>query len=275
VTQLVKKAVIPAAGSGTRLKPLTKYNPKELLPVGDKPILQHVVEMYLASGISQFCVITSPKKTLLQDFLTGSWHPNALPYQRDHSFYERLKNCQLFFCTQKEPYGVADAIALAEDFVGAEPFACIMPDCLLFSERPFLGQLLETFSKYRKNTIGTVLIDHLESKRYGNVGVLQATPLDDQCFSIESLSNKTRSPLKIPRGRRVQKGFGGGIYLPGYFGLIDVIRPSVEGEIDDVPIHHILIRENNLLGVPLQGEPFDTGHLLGYRAAVRFAGRPN
>lgn len=275
VQSLVKKVVIPAAGFGTRLKPLTQFIPKELLPIGDKPMLQHMMEMYLDAGMTEFCIITNPHKPEIREFVTGNYRSAGLPYKPNPAFYRRLKSCKICFITQPEPKGVADAISLAGEFVGNEPFGCIMPDCLLFSDTPFFSQLTDSFSNYRKNIIGTVRINPTEAKRYGNVGLLQTIPLDDRCFSIRALSGKSDTPLQVPLGQQIQKGFGGGIYLPEYFDLIDVIRPDAKGEIDDVPIHHILINENNLLGVPLEGKSFDTGHPFGFRAAVHYAGRPD
>lgn len=273
MSENITKAVIPAAGLGARLRPLTTHIPKELLPVGGKPMIQHTLEMYMASGISEFCVITSPHKPLLKDFITGSWKPPALPFHRDIAFYRRMEQCRIVFVTQNKPGGLADAVSLARDFVGNEPFACIMPDCLLFSDRPLARQLIEVFQRYKKNVIGTVLIKGDDVRRFGNVGVLRADRLDDRSFAIKFLSDKKREPLTVEPGGTVHKGFGGGIYLPEYFDLVEVIRPSVKGEVDDVPIHQILIKEGKLLGVLLEGAAFDAGHLLGFRAAVHYVGR--
>ena len=270
----VRKAVIPVAGRGTRLDPLTRYLPKELLPVGDKPILQHVMEMYLASGIVEFFVITSRNKPQIRDFLTGTYQAASLPYRRDNAFYERIAPCRMIFVNQEKPWGVAHAISLARDFVSDEPFSCIMPDCLLFSDKPFLGQLTTAFSIHGQNTIGTIRIGYSDAKRYGNVGMITAEPVDHVSFRVRSLSPKTRSTLHVSVGNTAQKGFGGGIYLPDYFELVERIQPDTTGEIDDVAIHQLLIDQECLLGVSLEGTPFDTGHPLGYRSAVMFAGRP-
>jgi UTP-glucose-1-phosphate uridylyltransferase len=110
--------------------------------------------------------------------------------------------------------------------------------------------------------------------RFGNVGRLRTNLLDENCFSIRSLSDKTTEPLSINPGEQIHKGFGGGIYLPEYFDLVEIAnRHATNDEIDDVPIHHMLIEKESLLGIALQGSPFDVGHPLGYRAAVHFAGR--
>lgn len=273
VFKSVTKAVIPAAGLGTRLRPLTNHIPKELLPAGEKPLIQHTLEMYMESGICEFCIITGSHKPLLKDFITGNWSPPALPFRRDEDLYRRLAQCRTAFITQDTPKGVADTVSLARDFVGNEPFACIMPDCLLFSDKPFAQQLMEVFQRHKNNVIGTVLIKGNEVQRFGNVGLLRTDQLDDQSFAIRFLSDKKRQPLSVRPGAVVHKGFGGGIYLPEYFDLVEVIRPRVKGEVDDVPIHQILVREGKLLGALLEGAAFDAGHPSGFRAAVHYAGR--
>lgn len=269
----VTKAVIPAAGLGTRLMPMTRHIPKELLPVGAKPVIQYAMENHMVAGISEFCIITSPNKPQLHDFLTGNWKPSALPFTKDEVFYSRLTQCRTVFVTQSHPKGVADAVGLAQDFVGNEPFLCIMPDCLLFGEKSHAQQLLQVFENQDKNLIGTVLIRNADVERFGNVGKLQTKRLTSACFLITSLSDKNPKPLTAKPGEIIHKGFGGGIYLPEYFGLIEEIRARAKGEVDDVPIHQILIERGRLLGVLLEGEAFDVGHPLGLRAAARYIGR--
>jgi len=273
VSQDVTKAVIPAAGLGTRLKPLTAHMPKELLPIGAKPMIQYTLEMYMASGISELCIITSPQKGLIKDFVTGDWWPPALPFSRDEVFHKNLEGCRTVFLTQKEPKGVADAISLARDFVGNEPFACVMPDCLLFSNEPMAKQLMRAFRRCKTNVMGTIFIKGDAIRCFGNVGVLQTEKADDDCPAIISLSDKKEEPLSGNPEAVIHKGFGGGIYLSEYFQLLEATRPHTEGEVDDVPIHQILARKGTLVGIPLKGVAFDAGHPLGYRAAARFAGR--
>jgi UTP--glucose-1-phosphate uridylyltransferase len=269
----VNKAVIPAAGLGTRLDPLTRHTPKELLPIGEKPLIQHHLEMYMDSGIREFCIIISPEKEQLRDFVTGDWTPPVFPFEKDPRFYNQLEQCRIMFATQASPDGVADAVGLAKEFVEDDPFACVMPDCLLFSDNPHIQQLLPTFQKYGKSVIGAVVITGAEAQRFGNVGLLSRQELDEESFLITSLSDKTPEPITVKPGETAFKGFGGGIYMPEYFELIKEIRPHAGDEVDDVPIHHILIKQGRLLGALLKGAAFDTGHPLGFRAAAHYVGR--
>jgi UTP--glucose-1-phosphate uridylyltransferase len=236
-------------------------------------MIQYTLEMYMDSGISQFCIITRSHKSLLKNFLSGDWSPRLLPYQRDESLYRRLAQRRIVFITQEVPKGVADAVWLAKDFVGNEPFACIMPDCLLFSPTPFAQQLIEVFQRHRKNVIGTVLIRSSDIGRFGNVGLLRADGLDDRSFEIRFLSDKKQVPISVSYGTLVHKGFGGGIYLPEYFELVEMVHSGVNGEVDDVPVHQTLIEKGELLGALLEGAAFDAGHPLGFRAAVHYVGR--
>jgi len=236
-------------------------------------MIQYHLEMCISAGISEFCIIISPEKVQLRDFVTGDWAPPTLPFEKDLRFYNQLKQCRIVFAMQSAPRGVANAVGLARAFVGNDPFTCIMPDCLLFSDTSFAQQLIPAFQRYRKSVAGVVLITGAEVKRFGNVGVLQTQKLDSGCFLITSLSDKTSEPLTAMPGETIYKGFGGGIYLPEYFELIDKIRPRAKGEVDDVPIHQMLVEQGKLLGVVLQGAAFDAGHPLGFRAAAHYAGR--
>lgn len=269
----VTTAIIPAAGLGTRLHPLTRYLPKELLPVGEKPMIQYALEGYLDSDIRDFCIVISPEKERVRRFLTDGPRAAGLPFRHDAGFLSRLRSCRITYLIQERPAGVADAVALARGVVGSRPFACIMPDCLLFADRPFLKQLIATHETYRTNVIATIRIAGPDLARFGNVGLLESLPLDDHAVRITSLSPKRRAPLVASGTGSFQKGFGGGIYLPEYFHLADAVPPDRRGEVDDVPIHEAMIDHGNLLGVLLEGTPFDAGHPLGYRAAAYFLGR--
>jgi UTP--glucose-1-phosphate uridylyltransferase len=236
-------------------------------------MIQHNLEMCMAGGITEFCIIISPRKAQLRDFVTGEWTPPALPFEKDLRFYNQIKRCRVTFAIQPAPAGVADAVGLAESFVGNEPFVCIMPDCLLFSDKPHVQQLLPAFHRHGKSVVGTILITGTETQRFGNVGMLSTQELDGECFRIISLSGKTAEPIPAKPGETICKGFGGGIYTPEYFNLIEEVRPQAGDEVDDIPIHHRLVEQGRLLGVVLKGVAFDAGHPLGLRSVAHYAGR--
>ena len=192
-------------------------------------MIQVAMETHMAAGISEFFIITSPEKPQLEHFLTGRWKPPAFPFERDLNFFRKLRQCRLVFAVQDWPTGVANAIAMAEDFVEEEPFVCIMPDCILFSDVSHTRQALDVFEKHGLNVIGTIAVQSRDVGRFGNVGILSMEKLDGNAFLITSLSDKTPEPIKAKPGETVYKGFGGGVYLPDYFGLISSIRPTAAG----------------------------------------------
>ncbi len=252
---LVKKGIIPAAGLGTRMLPLTKGTPKEMLTVGSKPMIQHAVEMNLASGIREICIIINPKKTVIRDFLVEQCNTYA-------SYKPRLD-----FLYQPQPKGLADAIYLAKGFIDNEPFALTMPDAILFSETPAIAQLIHAFLKYNQDMVGVIHVGHEEIHLYGNVGVLDIAYIEEDVIKVNSYSNKRPGRLKVQLGQRIAKSFGVGIYLPHYFDHIDAVRPTINDELDDVPVLQRLIQDKGLLGLLIRGRAFDVGNPDGYQAA--------
>jgi len=258
---MVRKAVIPAAGKGRRMQELSHGLPKELLPVGGKPMIQRAIEMHVRSGIEQMAVVLSPEKHSIRDLLTSKRFA-------DPEFCVLLDHVELVFFEQVEPLGVAHAVSLAHDFIGKEPFALVMPDCFLFSETPFLSQLVQIYHKRPLDMIGFVRLEQSRSTQFGNVGLLRLEPVEPPLYRILELSDKKAGSVEFS-GPVHPKGFAGGIYGPDYFDLIPS-GPGRSGEMDDVPIHQDLIRRGRLYGVELEGAPFDLGNPEGYRAAERF-----
>ena len=260
---MIRKAIIPAAGKGRRVKALSRGVAKEMLHVGGKPMIQRAVEMHVRSGIERIAVILSPEKQSIRDFLTSNrFGPE------DREFRNLLERVELVFFEQAEPLGVAQAVSLARDFVGKEPFALVMPDCFLFSKVPFLSQLIRIYSKRPKAMIGFVRLDRNRSSQFGNVGLLRVEPVEPPLYRILELSDKETGSVRFSEQTR-PKGFAGGIYGPDYFDLIRK-EPAASGEIDDVPIHQDLVRGGKLYGVELEGTAFDLGIPEGYRFAERF-----
>jgi len=221
-------------------------------------MIQHAVEMNLNSGIKEICLIINEKKTVIRDFLMKKWE-EYLSYK-----------CKFTFLCQSQPKGLADAVYLAKEFVGDEPFALCMPDAILFSKTPTVLQLTHAFLKYNQNVIGVIYINAEEANLFGNAGVLDITYLEKDIFRVNRVSDKGPGTLKIDPGQPVARSFGVGIYLSHYFDYIDAVRPAVRGELDDVPVLQKIIQDKNLLGVLLEGKGFDVGNLDGYYAANNY-----
>ena len=258
----VAKAIIPAAGLGTRMRSLAGNRPKELLEIGGKPLIAHAVEGIARSGIAQVAVVVSPAKERIRQVLLERY-PGRL-----------LGACELIFIMQGRPLGVADAVSRCRDFTEGEPFALVMPDNILMEGPPVIGQLLPYFARHGLDTIGAMRLAGEALQCFGNVGFLDGELLPDEAgrlFRVRHYSDKRREPVELQSGRTVLKGFGCGVFLPHFFDLIEEWRPRLTGEVDEVPVLQTLAREGRLLGVELVGRGFDAGNPDGFRAATDFA----
>lgn len=258
----VAKAVIPAAGLGTRMRSLAGDLPKELLEIGGKPLIARAVEGIARSGIIQVAVVVSPAKEGIRQFLLERY-PGGV-----------LGACELVFIMQDRPLGVADAVSRCRDFTEGEPFALMMPDNILMEGLPAIGQLLPYFARHGLDTIGAMRLAGEALQCFGNVGFLDVEVLPDEVgrlFRVRHYSEKRREPVELQPKRTVLKGFGCGIFLPHFFDLIEEWRPRLTVEVDEVPVLQTLARQGRLLGVELVGQGFDAGNPEGFRAARDFA----
>jgi UTP-glucose-1-phosphate uridylyltransferase len=258
----VAKAIIPAAGLGTRMRLIAGDLPKELLEIGGKPLIAHAVEGMARSGITQVAVVVSPAKEGIRQVLR-EMYPGG-----------RLGPCELVFIMQHQALGVADAVSHCRDFTEREPFALVMPDNVLIEGPPVIGQLLPYFARHELDTIGAMRLTGEALQCFGNVGLLDVEVLPDETghlFRVHHYSDKRREPVELQPGRAVLKGFGCGVFLPHFFDLIEEWRPRLTGEVDEVPVLQTLAREGRLLGVELIGRGFDAGNPEGFRAATAFA----
>jgi UTP--glucose-1-phosphate uridylyltransferase len=258
----VARAVLPAAGLGTRMHALTGDSPKELLEIGGKPLIARAVESIARSGIIQVAVVVSPAKEGIRQFLLERY-PGGV-----------FGTCELAFIMQDRPLGVADAVSRCRDFAEGEPFALMMPDNILLEGLPVIGQLLPYFVQHGLDTIGAMRLAGGALQCFGNVGFLDVEVLPDEAgrlFRVRHYSDKRREPVELQPEATVLKGFGCGIFLPHFFDLIEEWRPRLTGEVDEVPVLQTLARQGRLLGVELLGQGFDAGNPEGFLAARDFA----
>jgi UTP--glucose-1-phosphate uridylyltransferase len=268
----VRKAIIPAAGLGTRVRGIAGDLPKELLTVAAKPLIVHAVEGLAASGVRQIGVVISPAKESIRQFLLGE-PPAFLAPQLDAHLKVLLRACEFLFFIQPKPAGLADAVSLCKDFVGNEPFVVVMPDNIMLDGLPVVSQLLPFFCRKPQDMLGAISLEPEEALRFGNVGILEteAIPGENKRLSrVCHFSDKSGDPLNIPAGTEVLKNFAGSIFLPHFFDHIEQCRPRADGELDDVPVIQALTREKTLLAVVLRGKGFDVGSPAGYWAANRY-----
>lgn len=266
--QKVTKAIIPAAGYGTRMLPLTKDTPKEMLPVHRKPMIHHVVEEAVASGIEQVCVVIRKGKDVIRHYFENQEHP--LPYYAEGiPDLENLRDrCKIFFLYQETPRGIGDALLCAKDFVANDSFAMLVPDQLFVGDTPPIMQL------QRHELPGPCIVSSLirlsdeQFKFFQGARRFVCEDLDEytdvmaitRIVADEDETQDDGDPMVWPRG------FGRTIFPPEIFPFLgEDFANSHTGEVDLMKTFDAAIGEVKNYGVYLEGEVFDLGTLASYR----------
>ncbi len=224
----ITKCIIPAAGLGTRLLPATKSQPKEMVPVGRKPVIQHVVEEAVGAGITEILVITGARKRSIEDHFDRDHQLQQMLKEKGNSallreidFLDRL-NARIFYTRQSEPTGLADAVLLGESFVGGEPFAVSLGDTIIQSYEggSFLWKLID--SHVRSGATATVAVEEVEPERLGRFGVVKPRMIDGLSMRLEDLVEKP-SPKEAPSNLAIAARY---VFEPDIF---DAIRRTPLG----------------------------------------------
>lgn len=267
----VKKILIPMAGEGTRMMPLTQSIPKELLPIGYKPMFQYALEEAIEVGVKDVCIIVNEKKKIaIHDYLLGSVRGKQVKSRYLIELKKLVLSCNIKFLCQPEPRGLADALYRCKGFVGNEPFIIALPDNVFFSSTPSLRQMLPAFYKYQKGVLGLIKVSSREAKRFGNCGKVLCTRRSRNVYQLNKLYNKKPGAFLVKKGEVAIRMFSRQILLPDYFDYIERVKDKGREEQDDVPVLQQMIREKELLGCVLKGKGFDVGNWRGYFAANKF-----
>jgi UTP--glucose-1-phosphate uridylyltransferase len=251
----VRKALIPAAGRGTGMQPVTWAVPKELLPVGTRPAIHRVVEEAAAAGLDRIGVVLAPGKELIRDYLETARHRGEFP------------GLAFDYLTQEEPTGLAEAISLSRSFTGDDPFALLLPDNVLLAPGYRLAALTELFDRSGKDVVGILALDSSQSGRYGNSGLFEGRSPEPGVFEILKLQDKGPGRLEIPPGETVLRACGRYVCRPHVLRWIDELRPRIRREFDEVPVYQRIAADGGLLGRILPPPLFDVGHPAGFLAA--------
>lgn len=268
----IKKAVIPAAGFGTRFLPQTKAMPKEMLPIVDKPVIQYVVEEAVASGIEDIVVVTGSQKRAIEDHFdkTNAELLENLQASGKTDLIEatdRISEMANFiYVRQKGPYGNGTPVLAAEPIIEDEPFAVLWGDEFIYSKPPRLQQIIDVYEKYGGIVLSGVRIEKKENlKRYG-IAALEEVPGEEKVFKITSIVEKPEpesAPSNLATG-------GAYIFPPEIFGALREVKPGRDGEIWLIDAINMLAKQ----GVPVygveiaNGKYYDTGNKLEYMKAV-------
>lgn len=266
----VRKAILPAAGLGTRFLPATKASPKEMLPLVDKPLIQYAVEEAVASGIEDIIVITGRGKRAIEDHfdrsveleenLKGDGKAQLLSQIRHIS---NLAN----FCyvRQSEALGLGHAVLCAQHLIGDEPFAVLLSDEIIDSPVPALAQLIHTFKKRRGAVLGIQEVPHQEVNRYG---IISPNRIADGLYKVSDLVEKP-APANAPSDLAV---IGRYVLPPEIFPILRKTRPGKNGEIQLTDALKELARTSPMYAVEVKGNRYDAGDKLGFLiATVEFA----
>ncbi|MFJ5623715.1 UTP--glucose-1-phosphate uridylyltransferase [Peribacillus loiseleuriae] len=263
---MIKKAIIPAAGYGTRGLPITKVVPKELFPIGVKPAIHYVVEEALASGIEEILFIVSQSKNLIADYFDRSLELEAfLEKKQSTHLLEKNKIPDIHIQYIRQPYakGLGDAILLGKNFVGNEPFAVLLPDEIIFDkETTGLNQLIKVYEKHKKSVLG---LYEVEKHLLSNYGVVKSKKIKNEISKVISIVEK---PAKNPPSNLAV--IGRYVFNPEIFSYLERITPGVGYEIQLTDAINEMMETENFFGTTILGKRFDISRFEEFLAANQY-----
>ena len=257
----VRKAVVLAAGYGTRFLPATKAQPKETLPLVDKPIIQYTVEEAAASGLEQVIIVTAAGKRAVEDHFARSLELERV--LREKGEHRRLKEIRritelahIVYVRQKEQLGIGDAVLTAREVVGDEPFVLFFPDDVIVSEPPAARQLIDVFEAHGSSVLAVEEVPPEEVESYG---IVDGEPVADGVYRVRALVEKPK-PEEAPSRLGI---VGRYVLTPEIFDALARTPPGKGGEIQITDGLALLLRDQPMFACRLQGRRYDTGRPLG------------
>lgn len=266
----VRKAVIPAAGLGTRFLPATKAQPKEMLPIVDKPTIQYIVEEAVAAGIEDIIIISGRGKRAVEDHFDKSYElENMLKQKNKIAMLEVVENisklANIYYVRQKEPKGLGHAIYRAKSFIGNEPFAVMLGDDIVRSDIPCIGQMINKYNEFGNSVIGLQKVDISDVSSYGVIGGEQVA---DRLYNIKEMVEKP-AIADAPSNLAIMGRY---IINPEIFGCIERTKPGKNDEIQLTDALAMLLENQNIYGYEFTGKRYDVGNKLGFlKATVEIA----
>jgi UTP--glucose-1-phosphate uridylyltransferase len=274
MTMKVRKAVFPAAGLGTRFLPATKAQPKEMLPLVDKPIIQYGVEEAMASGCDQILIITGRGKQAIEDHFDVSYELETMLEQRNKTDLLQIVRSisdmiHVAYVRQKEALGLGHAVLMARELVGNEPFAVLLADDVIDAKVPCLKQMVEVFDQTQCSVLATQII---EGKMISSYGVLDVKPVDSRfgarLYEIKNMVEKPK-PEDAPSNLAI---IGRYILTPAIFECLANTPAGSGGELQLTDGMRMLLKKEKMYAYVYEGRRHDTGDKLGFlKATVEFA----
>ncbi|WP_309568618.1 UTP--glucose-1-phosphate uridylyltransferase GalU [Paenibacillus sp. sptzw28] len=258
----IRKAIIPAAGLGTRFLPATKAMPKEMLPIVDTPTIQYIVEEAVASGIEDIIIVTGKGKRAIEDHFDNS-------FELEHNLREKgkfdlldevqksSKMADIHYIRQKEPKGLGHAVWCARKFIGNEPFAVLLGDDIVRSEKPCLQQMIELFDYHQKSIVGIKPVPNEEVSRYG---IVNGVMINEKLYNVLELIEKP--PLKVaPSNLAIMGRY---LLTPSIFDILSSLEVGTGGEIQLTDAISLLGKQERVLAYHFDGIRYDVGEKLGF-----------
>ncbi|MEG0615299.1 MAG: UTP--glucose-1-phosphate uridylyltransferase GalU [Oscillospiraceae bacterium] len=259
----ITKAVIPAAGLGTRVLPATKAMPKEMLPIIDKPAIQYIVEEAVKSGITDILIIISRGKSTVED------HFDRAPELERHlmeggaakkDLYDRVveisKLANITYCRQQEPLGLGHAICLAKSFVGNDPFAVLYGDDVIIGENPAIGQLCSAYEEFGKSVVGIKEVSKNEIQKYSS---LKVELIREKIFNVTDMVEKPSESEVLS----LYSILGRCVLTPKIFEVLEKTPLGAGNELQLTDAMKIFARNEGMIGVDFDGKRYDMGNKFG------------
>ncbi len=263
----IKKAVIPAAGFGTRVLPATKAMPKEMLTIVDKPSIQYIVEEAVAAGIEEILVITGRGKGIIEDHFDKAPELEAALLNGGKSKEKALKECQnisnladIFFLRQKEANGLGHAILKAKPFTENEPFVVLYGDDVIIGKDPVAAQLCRAYEQYGKACVGIKEVEAAAIQKYSS---LKVEPIKDNLFNVTDMIEKPSPGNEFS----LYSILGRCLLTPEIYDILENTAPGAGGEIQLTDAMAVLARKDGMTGVDFTGKRYDMGAKLGVMQA--------
>ncbi len=257
----IQKAIIPAAGLGTRVLPASKAIPKEMLPIVDKPAIQYIVEEAVKAGITDILIITNRGKGAIEDHFDHSLEiENMLKSKGKKKEYDEVssvsKLANVYFIRQKETKGLGDAVLRAKEFVGQDPFAVLYGDDVIIGETPAIGELCEAYEKYGKSVVGIKEVTDEQVVKYCS---LKVNKIEDKVFEVSDMIEKPSIYNKFSN----YAVLGRCVLEPGIFDILEHTPLGVGNELQLTDAMKTVARRDGMTGVVFSGERHDMGNKFG------------
>ena len=266
----VRKAIIPAAGLGTRFLPATKAMPKEMLPIVDKPTIQYIIEEAIESGIEDIIIVTGKGKRSIEDHFDHSFELEQNLFEKGkfdllEEVQKSSKLVDIHYIRQKEPKGLGHAIWCARKFIGNEPFAVLLGDDIVQAEKPCLQQMIEQYERYNASILGVQSVSEEEVSRYG---IVDGNEMGDRFYSVNSLVEKPALE-DAPSNLAIMGRY---ILNPLIFDILSEQPPGAGGEIQLTDAIAALNKYEAVYAYDFEGVRYDVGEKFGFiQTTIDFA----